>query len=143
MAKLKDRDAPLPKPKNRTVSLDIEECQGMIELADEKNLILMVAHVLRFMPPYQKLKSYIQNKEFGSLKFLSMTRFSGVPLWGEWMQKQSAFGSSGVWPVSNPCSPSPIALLGISDAQIPLTSGTTRNAIHRHPVWFARTNTSA
>ena len=76
-------------------SLDVDECQGMIDLANEKNLILMVAHVLRFMPPYQKLESYIQNKEFGRLKFLSMTRFSGVPLWGEWVQKQSAFGSSG------------------------------------------------
>ena len=67
----------------------------MIRLAKEKNLVLMVAHVLRFMPPYQKLKSIIEDEDFGKLKFLSLSRFSGVPLWGEWTQKQSAFGSSG------------------------------------------------
>jgi predicted dehydrogenase len=76
-------------------SLDIEECKEIIDLANNKDLILMVAHVLRFMPPYQKLKSLIEDEEFGSLKFLSLTRFSGIPLWGEWAQKQSSFGSSG------------------------------------------------
>ena len=76
-------------------SLNIEECKEMIDLANDKELILMVAHVLRFMPPYQKLKSLIENEEFGRLKFLSLTRFSGVPLWGEWAQKQTLFGSSG------------------------------------------------
>ena len=76
-------------------SLNVEECQEMIDLANDKELILMVAHVLRFMPPYQKLKSIIENEEFGRLNFLSLTRFSGVPLWGEWAQKQSSFGSSG------------------------------------------------
>lgn len=76
-------------------SLDLGECKEMIRLANKKKLILMVAHVLRFMPPYQKLKSMIEDKDFGRLKFLSMARFSGLPLWGEWEQKQSAFGSSG------------------------------------------------
>ena len=76
-------------------SLDPEECQGMIDLANEKDLILMVAHVLRFMPPYKKLKSLIKDETYGSLNFLSMTRFSGIPLWGEWAKKQSSYGSSG------------------------------------------------
>ena len=76
-------------------SLDINECRELIRLAEEKNLILMVAHVLRFVPPYLKLKSWIKTEEFGKLKFLSMTRFSGLPMWGQWVQKQSSFGSSG------------------------------------------------
>jgi predicted dehydrogenase len=76
-------------------SLDLEECEELIHFAEEKDLILMVGHVLRFMPPYQKLKSLIEDEAYGKLKFLSMTRFSGVPLWGEWVQKQSSFGSSG------------------------------------------------
>ncbi len=55
----------------------------------------MVAHVVRFMPAYQKLKYWIDSGEFGRLNFLSMTRFSGVPAWGQWMEKQKDFGSSG------------------------------------------------
>ncbi len=75
--------------------LDIKQGEELITLASEKGLILMVAHVLRFIPAYLKLKSWIETKEYGNLKFLSMSRYSGVPLWGEWENKQSEFGSSG------------------------------------------------
>jgi predicted dehydrogenase len=75
--------------------LDISEGEELIELAGNKGLLLMIAHVVRFMPPYQKLKNWIESGEFGELKFLSMTRFSGVPAWGQWIEKQKEFGSSG------------------------------------------------
>ena len=47
----------------------------------------MVGHVVRFMPPYQKLKKWIDSKEFGNLKFLSLSRFCGIPSWGQWKEK--------------------------------------------------------
>lgn len=75
--------------------LDISEGEELIHLAKGKNLLLMVGHVVRFMPPYQKLKNWIDSGEFGPLKFLSLTRFSGVPAWGEWKEKQVDFGSTG------------------------------------------------
>lgn len=75
--------------------LDIKQGEELITLASKKGLILMVAHVLRFEPAYVKLKSWIETKEYGNLKFLSMSRYSGVPLWGQWETKQSEFGSSG------------------------------------------------
>ena len=75
--------------------LEMNEGNEMIELARQRNLILMVGHVVRFMPPYLKLKNWIENKKFGALKLLSMHRFSGLPAWGEWKEKQTAFGSSG------------------------------------------------
>lgn len=75
--------------------LDITEGEELIELARSKNLLLMIGHVVRFMPPYQKLKKWIDSGEFGRLKFLSLTRFSGIPAWGEWKEKQLDFGSSG------------------------------------------------
>jgi len=34
-------------------------------------------------------------EEYGKLKFLSLNRFSGLPIWGQWVEKQSSFGSSG------------------------------------------------
>lgn len=75
--------------------LEISEGEELIELAGKHNLLLMVAHVVRFMPAYQKLKKWIDSGEFGKLNFLSMTRFSGVPAWGQWKEKQKDFGSSG------------------------------------------------
>jgi predicted dehydrogenase len=75
--------------------LNIQEGEELIKLAQIKILLLMVGHVVRFMPPYQKLKSWVDSDEFGSLKFLSLTRFSGVPDWGQWTEKQKDFGSSG------------------------------------------------
>jgi len=75
--------------------LDIAEGKELIELAAQKQLLLMVGHVVRFMPAYQKLKSWVDSGEFGKLKFLSLTRFSGVPAWGQWKGKLQDFGSSG------------------------------------------------
>jgi predicted dehydrogenase len=75
--------------------LDIQQADSLIKLAKEKERILMVGHVVRFMPPYRKLKEFIDNGTFGSLKFLSLTRFSGIPSWGEWVERRSTFGSTG------------------------------------------------
>ena len=75
--------------------LDISQGAELIKLAKEKGLVLMVAHVVRFMPPYHKLKEWVRQEKFGKLKFLSLSRFSGVPQWGQWKEKQAAFGSSG------------------------------------------------
>ena len=75
--------------------LDISEGKELIELAAEKKLLLMIGHVVRFMPAYLKLKNWIDFGEFGALKFLSLSRFSGVPAWGQWKEKQQDFGSTG------------------------------------------------
>jgi len=75
--------------------LDIVQAQELINLADNKNLILMIGHVVRFMPPYLKLKSWIDSSEFGKLKFLSLSRFSGIPNWGQWKEKQHVNNFTG------------------------------------------------
>ncbi len=76
-------------------TLNPEQGEELIMLAKKKGLLLMVAHVVRFMPPYEKLKEWIDNSRFGKLEFLSLIRFSGVPSWGQWKDKQKKFGSSG------------------------------------------------
>ena len=75
--------------------LDIRQAEELIRIAKEKEKILMIAHVVRFMPPYLKLKQWIDSKEYGELKFLSLSRFAGVPTWGQWKTKQQDYGSSG------------------------------------------------
>jgi len=74
--------------------LDIEKAEELIRLAEQKKKILMVGHVVRFMAPYQKLKSWVDSNEFGKLKFLSLSRFSGLPGWGQWKEKKVS-GTSG------------------------------------------------
>lgn len=75
--------------------LDVEQGEELVALAAEKKRVLMVAHVVRFMSPYQKLLGFIETKEYGDLKFLSLSRFSGVPQWGQWLEKQKNYGISG------------------------------------------------
>ncbi len=79
----------------KPLCLHIEEGERLIELASRKDLILMVGHVVRFMPPYLKLKHWIESGEFGKLSWLSMTRLTGLPTWGLWKEKLKDFGSSG------------------------------------------------
>jgi len=75
--------------------LDVKQAQELIDLAHQQKKILMVGHVVRFMPPYQKLKQWIDSKDFGRLKFLSLSRFCGLPAWGQWKEKQVRESSGG------------------------------------------------
>jgi predicted dehydrogenase len=77
------KDVFLEKP----FCLDVVKARELLDLASEKKKLLMIGHVVRFMPPYQKLKQWIDKKEFGDLKFLSLTRFCGLPGWGQWKEK--------------------------------------------------------
>lgn len=76
-------------------TLDVHQGEKLIDLAKSMNKILMVGHVLRFIPAYRMLEKWIKNAEYGELQFLSLTRLSGVPAWGEWKARQKDFGSSG------------------------------------------------
>lgn len=79
----------------KPMTLDVAAGEELIRLAELQKATFMVGHVLRFMYPYQKLKKWIDYENFGKLRFLSMNRFSGVPMWGQWQEKQKSFGSSG------------------------------------------------
>ena len=75
--------------------LDVNHAEELIKLAEEKKKILMVGHVIRFMEPYRKLKQWVDSMEFGKLKFLSLSRFSGLPGWGQWKEKNITVTSGG------------------------------------------------
>lgn len=50
-----------------------QECINMVEKAEEKNLILMVCHVLRYAPFFEKLKEIIDEERIGQLVNIEMT----------------------------------------------------------------------
>jgi predicted dehydrogenase len=82
-ALLNDKHVFLEKP----ICIDPRQAEELINLARQRKKILMVGHVVRFMPPYQKLKQWVDSNEFGKLKFLSLSRFCGLPGWGQWKEK--------------------------------------------------------
>lgn len=90
-ALLQNKHVFLEKP----ICLDVGMAEELISLAGERQKILMVGHVVRFMSPYQKLKQWVDSKEFGDLQFLSLSRFSGVPAWGQWKDQQVRGASGG------------------------------------------------
>ncbi|HOW41052.1 MAG TPA: Gfo/Idh/MocA family oxidoreductase [Bacteroidales bacterium] len=67
--------------------LSLAEAAELISIAGSAKKLLMVGHVVRFMAPYMQLKRWIDSKEFGELKFLTFSRFCGLPGWGQWKEK--------------------------------------------------------
>lgn len=65
-----------------------EQCRELIELAETKDLILMVAHCIRFAPQYEFLAECIRDKRYGNLKLLSTARSTGEPTWGVWQDPE-------------------------------------------------------
>ena len=49
------------------------ECRAMVEKAEEKKLILMVCHVLRYAPFFEKLKEVIDSKQLGEIVNFQLT----------------------------------------------------------------------
>lgn len=82
-ALLNDKHVFLEKP----FCIDIGQAKELIDLARMRKKILMVGHVVRFMPPYRQLKKWIDNKEYGDLRFLSFSRYCGIPSWGQWTEQ--------------------------------------------------------
>lgn len=75
--------------------LAIGEGETLLAEAQRQNLNLTVGHVVRYMPAYMKLHEIYRNDLYGALRFISLSRFSGMPGWGEWAKRRKDFGSSG------------------------------------------------
>ncbi|KKR04716.1 MAG: Oxidoreductase family, NAD-binding Rossmann fold protein [Candidatus Uhrbacteria bacterium GW2011_GWF2_39_13] len=67
---------------------ELGQCRELIELAEEKNRIMMVAHCVRFAPAWKFLAERIRDKCYGELKLLTTTRMCGEPTWGVWLDTE-------------------------------------------------------
>ena len=61
----------------KPMALSKAQADEMIAAADSANRILMVAHVLRFVPAYVALRNYI--KRVGSIRAISFRRCCAAP----------------------------------------------------------------
>lgn len=80
---LPDRDHFMPTMKaldkgyhvllEKPMSPSEDECKKMVERAEEKGLILMVCHVLRYSPFFEKLKEVLDSGRIGEIVNLQLT----------------------------------------------------------------------
>jgi len=71
-ALLENKDVYVEKP----ITLDIKEAEELVELAREKNKILMVGHLLHYHPAIEKIKNMIQEGKIGKVKNIVANRLS-------------------------------------------------------------------
>ena len=79
----------------KPICLEVERCQELVNMAKERNLVLMVGHCVRFSPYFLVLKQIYKSGQYGKLQFLHMTRYTGVPSWGCWNDPVTTSKSGG------------------------------------------------
>lgn len=71
----------------KPIASSVEEAQHMIGTAEQTDVVLMIAHVLRFWPEYVAAKSIVNDSTLGKVRMLSATRLNSTPAWssGNWL----------------------------------------------------------
>jgi len=76
-------------------AIQLEECAKMCALAKAKGKVLAVGYVVREMKEYQRLRETVRDNRLGKLTFLSMSRITGMPAWGNWRDPEFIKASGG------------------------------------------------
>ena len=79
----------------KPIAVNFAECEHMVQTAAEKGKLLAVGYVVRQMKEYQFLKQTIQSSRLGKLKYMKMSRITGVPTWGNWNDPEFIRTSGG------------------------------------------------
>ena len=78
----------------KPMALSSADCEEMLAAARESGCRLMIGQCLRFEPPYEYLKTCVEEGHYGKLHRLSMRRLSLMPDWGfeNWFSDASRSG---------------------------------------------------
>ncbi|MBQ8840169.1 MAG: Gfo/Idh/MocA family oxidoreductase [Clostridia bacterium] len=78
----------------KPMTLNAKDAKKISDAARASKKNFMVAHVVRFMTPYEVLKKEIESKELGKLIRLDMKRISAMPRWSwnNWMMDEKLSG---------------------------------------------------
>lgn len=76
----------------KPMALDGESADRMVDAAGKSGRVLMVAQVLRFMPPYQGLADLVRSGKLGHVRSALFRRRTAVPTWGDWEFDRSKSG---------------------------------------------------
>lgn len=82
----------------KPMALTVDECTAMIKAQKRSGKVLMIAHCVRFWTEYVYLKKLVDEKTFGELQVLSMTRTGPLTTrsWRNWMLDPKLSGSQTV-----------------------------------------------
>ena len=79
----------------KPLAISFRECDHMVRTAGETKKHLAVGHVVRWMKEYQFLKQTVQSGRLGKLKYLKLSRITGIPNWGNWNDPEFIRASGG------------------------------------------------
>jgi predicted dehydrogenase len=60
----------------KPMATTVEECEGLIELAEQAKLILMVGHTFLYSPVIRKIKEIVDSGEIGKIQYISSRRLN-------------------------------------------------------------------
>ena len=78
----------------KPMALNTEQCDAMLQAAQEANRKLMIGQCLRFNACYLYLKDCVDSGKYGTLRHLFMERLSAQPRWGfeHWFENTEKSG---------------------------------------------------
>lgn len=75
-------------------SLDVASAGRMLDAARQNRSCLMIAQVLRFWPPYVRVKQLVAEGAIGSVQAVSASRLAMYPPWGNWFRDPGKSGGA-------------------------------------------------
>jgi UDP-N-acetylglucosamine 3-dehydrogenase len=75
-------------------SLDVASSQRMLDAARRTQRCLMIAQVLRFWPPYVRIRQLIRDDAIGPIQAVAAYRLAQYPPWGHWFRDPAKSGGA-------------------------------------------------
>ena len=82
----------LPVLCEKPFALDPAAAHRMLAGARKNKVVLMIAHVLRFWPPYVRIKEAVDSGEIGKIQGITAYRLAKYPPWGDWFRDPQKSG---------------------------------------------------
>ena len=84
----------LPVLCEKPFALDVDSAQRMLDAARRNPTCLMIAQVLRFWPPYVRIRQLAGDGAIGSLQAIAAYRLAQYPPWGDWFRDPEKSGGA-------------------------------------------------
>jgi predicted dehydrogenase len=78
----------------KPLTLTLESANRIVDAVTRNNVRLFVAHVLRFWPEYQLMKSYSETDKLKDIEIVHASRLGQAPAWSSWFQDPDKSGGA-------------------------------------------------
>jgi predicted dehydrogenase len=78
----------------KPMALNVEDCQIMIEAAEQSKKILQIGHCVRFWPEYALTRNIVKNRKYGRVIAATFQRLGAAPTWSadNWLMDEQLSG---------------------------------------------------